>query len=72
MKRQWIFAGIILAGAGLLVAWIARSTYWDTVPVPVPLKGEAAINPFYSRMHLATALGARVEKRHAGRSAAAD
>jgi hypothetical protein len=63
MKRQWIFAGIILAGAGLLVAWIARSTYWDTVRVPVPLKGEAAINPFYSRMHLASALGARVEKR---------
>lgn len=63
MNRQWLYAGIFLAAAGLLIAWIARNTYWDTVQIPVPLKGEAAINPFYSRMHLATALGARVEKR---------
>lgn len=39
---------IVIAALGALVAWIASNTYWDEVEVPMPLKDEAARNPFYA------------------------
>src|ERR1700759_28444 len=41
-----------------LIAWGARNTYWTTVKVPLPPKGEAATNPFYIQEKFAQALGA--------------
>jgi len=48
-----------LAGASILVYWIATNTEWTEVKVPLPPKGEAAVNPFYAAQRFAEALGAR-------------
>lgn len=47
------------AALALLVVWIATQTYWEDVTIPIPPKGEAAVNPFYVVEHFAQALGAR-------------
>ena len=52
----WIAA---LAGASLLVYWVATNTEWTEVKIPLPPKGEAATNPFYAAQRFAEALGAR-------------
>jgi hypothetical protein len=59
MKRTafvWLIVGAFLA---VLVVWISRNTYWADLSVPMPLKGEAARNPFYSAQRFAEQLGAR-------------
>jgi len=48
-----------LAGASVLVYWIASNTEWTEVKIPLPAKGEAAANPFYAAQRFAAALGAR-------------
>jgi hypothetical protein len=48
-----------LAGASVLVYWIAGNTEWTEVKIPLPLKGEAATNPDYAAQRFAEALGAR-------------
>lgn len=48
-----------LAGASVLVYWIATNTEWTEVKIPLPPKGEAAMNPFYAAQRFAEALGAR-------------
>lgn len=58
MKRGYISAGIVTAGLALVIAWIARNTYWDEVQVPMPMKGEARSNSLYAAQKLVTALGA--------------
>lgn len=47
MKTKVVWA-IVLAGIGLIVVWIANNTYWTEIEVPMPLKDEAARNPFYA------------------------
>jgi len=49
---------LVTTATALLVAWIARHTYWDEVKVPMPPKGEALINPFYATQRFAEKLGA--------------
>ena len=56
----WGFVAVVVVG---FIAWIARNTYWDDVNLPMPMRGEAASNPFYSAQHLSAALGARTEWR---------
>ncbi len=51
----WLIAAGVLA---VLVVWFANHTYWGTVEIPIPLKGEAARNPFYAAQRFAEALGA--------------
>lgn len=63
MNRDRIMIAIALAGLGLLIWGIAANTYWGDSQVPLPLQGEAATNPFYSRQRLVEALGARADKR---------
>jgi len=41
----------------LLVAWIASHTYWADVTIPMPLRGEAATNPYYAAQRFVEALG---------------
>ena len=48
-----------LAGAAVLVYWIASNTEWTEVTIPLPPKGEAATNPYYAAQRFAEALGAR-------------
>jgi hypothetical protein len=48
-----------LAVASLLVYWVAINTEWTEVKIPLPPKGEAALNPFYTAQRFAEALGAR-------------
>jgi hypothetical protein len=48
-----------LAGASVLVYWVATNTEWTEVKIPLPPKGEAARNPFYAAQRFAEALGAR-------------
>jgi hypothetical protein len=52
----WI---VVVLAAAALIAWVASNTYWTSVKVPLPPKGEAATNPFYIREKFAQALGAR-------------
>jgi hypothetical protein len=51
----------LAASIALLVVWIASRTTWVEVSVPMPLKGQAAVNPFYAAQRFAEALGARTE-----------
>jgi hypothetical protein len=48
-----------LAAASVLVYWVAINTEWKEVSIPLPPKGEAAVNPFYAAQRFAEALGAR-------------
>ena len=63
MNRDRIMIAIALAGLGFLIWGIAANTYWGDSQVPLPLQGEAATNPFYSRQRLVEALGAQADKR---------
>ena len=63
MKARWLVIGIVCLGLGLLVAVIARNTYWDEISIPTPLRGEAVTNPFYASQKLAEELGATTQWR---------
>ena len=52
---------IVLAIVALIVIWIARNTYWDEITVPMPLRNEAARNPFYAAQRFVEHLGATAE-----------
>jgi len=51
----WALAAVTLA---LVLAWVARNTYWEDLKVPMPPKGEARINPFYAAQRFAEQIGA--------------
>jgi hypothetical protein len=57
MTRRWIIAGFVLAALGLLAYYIAQVTTWREVTIPTPLRGEAAVNPFYAAGELVDELG---------------
>jgi hypothetical protein len=60
VRQAWL--GVVGAAIALaLLIWVANNTYWTDVTVPMPLKGEAAINPFYAVQRFAEALGAHTE-----------
>jgi len=61
MTRERIGWLIVLAAAGAILAWVARNTYWSEIKVPMPLKGEAATNPFYAIQQFARTLGAQAQ-----------
>jgi hypothetical protein len=63
MIKRWLIVSMALAGLGLIVWWIARNTYWDEIPVPTPLRGEALTHPFYTAQRFAETLGATTEWR---------
>jgi hypothetical protein len=58
VKNRFVVPGILLAGIALLVAWIAKNTYWDETTIPMPLRNEAATNPFYAAQRFVENLGA--------------
>jgi len=58
MNRGLVIRLFVVLALALLVAWIARNTYWDKVTIPSPLRNEAATNPFYGAQHLVENLGA--------------
>lgn len=51
-----IVIGVPVAALGI---WIASNTHWADVTVPMPLRGDAARNPFYAAERLVEALGGR-------------
>jgi len=57
MKWRALQIVIALAVVGLVV-WIAHNTRFENVEVPVPLRGEAARNPFYGAIRFSKELGA--------------
>ena len=65
MKARWVIFGVISLGVVALIAYIARTTYWDEISIPSPLRGEAVTNPFYAAQKFSEALGATSEWRHA-------
>jgi hypothetical protein len=61
MTRERL-AWLAVTGAVIaLLAWVANHTYWTDIKVPMPLRGEAATNPFYVVERFAQALGARAQ-----------
>jgi hypothetical protein len=54
-KVVWV---VVLLGIVIFVSWIASHTYWAEVEVPMPLKDEAARNPFYAAQRFVEKLGA--------------
>jgi hypothetical protein len=65
MNKRWLILSLALAGLAFVGWWIARNTYWDEVPIPTPLRGDAVTNPFYTAQRLAESLGATTEWRQA-------
>ena len=61
MKRNHLLALVAAVPVAALIWWIASNTYFDDVKVPMPPKGEALTNPFYSVQKFADALGARTQ-----------
>jgi hypothetical protein len=61
MTRERIGWLVVLVLAIGLFTWIARNTYWTDAKVPMPLKGEAATNPFYIVERFSRVLGARAQ-----------
>lgn len=59
MSSRWVQRGLILIVLVGLVFWIAQNTYWEEVPIPQPLQGEAASNPFYTASRLSSELATR-------------
>jgi hypothetical protein len=58
--RRWrIIAPLVIVPLTLLIVWVASNTEWVDMQVPMPLRGEARINPFYAAQRFAEALGAR-------------
>ena len=57
-RRTLTWAIVIGIPVAALVIWIASNTYWADVTVPMPLRGEAARNPFYAAERLVETLGA--------------
>jgi hypothetical protein len=55
-RTGWALLGLVVVA---LLVWVARNTYWTSIKVPLPPKGEAASNPFYIQEKFAQALGAR-------------
>jgi len=45
-----------------LMYWIASNTYWADTIVPMPLRGEAATNPYYAAQRFVVALGGRATR----------
>jgi hypothetical protein len=64
MRRARVAGLVITAALGLLVAWIAAHTYWDTIEMPLPPRGAAATDPFYAAEHFVDALGGRASRIH--------
>ncbi len=56
-SRATLIVSIVLLVA--VGAWIAGSTEWASITVPMPPRGEAARNPFYGAQRFAESLGAR-------------
>lgn len=56
-RRTLTWAIVIGVPVAALVIWIASNTYWADVRVPMPLRGDAARNPFYAAERLVEALG---------------
>lgn len=65
MTRRWLIAAAVLIVIGALIAWIAPRVYWEETSVPMPLRGEARTNPFYTAQRLVEELGGRSERRRA-------
>jgi hypothetical protein len=61
MTRERLAWLAVIIAAIALVAWVANHTYWTDTKVPMPLRGEAATNPFYAVERFAQALGARTQ-----------
>ncbi|MGC4081482.1 MAG: DUF4350 domain-containing protein [Vicinamibacterales bacterium] len=51
----------MLIAVAALSVWVARNLYWAEFEVPTPLRGEAAVNPFYAAERFTERLGARAE-----------
>jgi hypothetical protein len=61
MTRERLAWLAVLGVAIALLIWVAKHTYWADTKVPMPLKGEAATNPFYVVERFAEALGAHTQ-----------
>ena len=57
MKSLALRAGVVVAIVGLF-AWIGSHLSFREMKVPVPLRGEAARNPFYAAIRMSEELGA--------------
>jgi hypothetical protein len=59
-RERLAWLAVIIAAIALLT-WVAKHTYWTDTKVPMPLRGEAATNPFYAVERFAQVLGARTQ-----------
>lgn len=64
MKAGYIVTAAVVATVALVVAWIARNTYWEEVTVPMPMKGEALTNSMYAAHRLSEKLGTTASAQH--------
>jgi hypothetical protein len=65
MRRPSTLSIVVFLVLALIVAWVATVTEWGEVKLPTPLRGDAAVNPFYAAQKLVETLGATSERREA-------
>ena len=58
-----VVAVVAVAALAALVTWVARNSYWEDMPLPMPLRGEALWNPNYAAQRFAESLGARTVRQ---------
>jgi len=59
MTRRHVLAIVAALILIVLGAFVIRRTAWEQITVPLPLAGEARVNPFYGAQRFSEALGAR-------------
>jgi len=62
MTRDRLIALLVALCLAALGVWVAFNTYWDTVTVPIPMRGEAARNRYYALEHFAASLGLHTQE----------
>jgi hypothetical protein len=56
-RRGLIIGGLAAIVIALLAVWIIDNTTWEQIPIPTPLRGDAAEDPFYAAKALVRELG---------------
>ena len=56
-RKRLAISLLVSVAVALFVFWIGKNTSWEDVPMPMPPKGEARINPFYATQRFAEKLG---------------
>jgi len=64
MKGERLFKLLAVLVLTVILIWVVKNTYWETVEERTRAQGEALTNPFYAAQQFAGSLGAHTRLRH--------